>query len=113
MKWPVRVVIGLTNLSGPINPIREIPRMNRIVAVLLSVGLIGWVAQGSEGQIAGFTLKDSQGKVVSLSDFRAKKAVVIVFTGVECPLASQYTNRLKELHEEFAGQSVQFLAIDS
>jgi peroxiredoxin len=87
--------------------------MNRIIAVLLVLGLVSGGRGASEGQVAGFSLKDSGGKTVSLSDFRDKKAVVVVFTGVECPLASQYNTRLKELHEEFADKGVQFLAIDS
>src|SRR5262249_26288412 len=40
-------------------------------------------------------------------------AVVVVFIGVECPLANQYVRRLHELHEEFADKGVQFIAINS
>src|SRR6516165_7558530 len=64
-------------------------------------------------RINGFTLKDTQGKSVSLHDLRNKKAVVVVFIGVECPLVNQYVNRLRELHEEFSEKGVQFLAINS
>ena len=35
-------------------------------------------------RVADFTLKDTQGRTVSLSDFKNKSAVVVVFTGTEC-----------------------------
>jgi peroxiredoxin len=64
-------------------------------------------------RVDGFTLKDTNGKAVSLADFRDKQAVVVVFIGVECPLANQYVRRLHELHEEFSDKGVQFIAINS
>src|SRR5207237_3933479 len=35
------------------------------------------------------------------------------FLGTQCPLNNQYLSRLAELHKEFAGKGVQFLAINS
>src|SRR5262245_1759711 len=60
-------------------------------------------------RIDTFTLKDTDGKGVSLADFRDKKAVVVVFVGTECPLVNLYLARLGELHQEFAPKGVQFL----
>src|SRR5262249_19981200 len=53
------------------------------------------------------------GKVVSLSDFKDKKVVAVVFLGTQCPINNLYMVRLNELHKEFAEQGVQFLAINS
>src|SRR6516165_10448733 len=64
-------------------------------------------------RVDGFTLKDTSGKEVSLSDFRDKKAVVVVFIGVECPLVNQYVRRFHDLQNEFADKGVQFIAINS
>jgi peroxiredoxin len=60
-----------------------------------------------------FSLKDVSGREVALSDFRDKKAVVIVFTGTECPVNNYYMPRLNELHGKYAARGVQFLAVNS
>lgn len=60
-----------------------------------------------------FSLKDIAGRDVRLTDFRDKKAIVVVFTGTECPVNNYYMPRLKELHEKYAAKGVQFLAVNS
>ncbi len=64
-------------------------------------------------KIANFSLKDINDHDVSLSDFKDKRAVVIVFVGTECPINNQYMARLAEFHKAYAEQGVQFLAINS
>jgi peroxiredoxin len=61
-------------------------------------------------KIADFRLKDSRGQAVALGDQKGK-AVVVVFTGTQCPLANLYLPRLAELHKEFSPQGVSFLAV--
>ncbi len=60
-----------------------------------------------------FSLKDVAGHEVALTDFRDKKAVVLVFTGTECPVSNYYMLRLKELHGKYSPKGVQFLAVNS
>src|SRR5687768_7366390 len=50
-----------------------------------------------------------------LRDFRPgdQGNLVLVFLGTECPVARQYSPRLKELSQEFGTQGVQFLGIYS
>jgi peroxiredoxin/mono/diheme cytochrome c family protein len=62
---------------------------------------------------ADFSLKDTNGNVVSLASFKDKKAVVVVFVGTECPINNAFMPRLAELHKAYAGQGVQFLAINA
>ncbi len=63
--------------------------------------------------VPDFTLRDPAGKEVSLEAFKDKKAVVVLFLGTQCPINNQFLPRLAELHKEYSGQSVQFLAINS
>jgi peroxiredoxin len=63
--------------------------------------------------VPDISLADIHRRARSLSSLRDKKAIVVVFVGVECPLANLYMPTLMELHKEFAGQGVQFLAINS
>jgi peroxiredoxin/mono/diheme cytochrome c family protein len=60
-----------------------------------------------------FSLKDVAGHPVSFSDFRDKKAVVVIFTGTECPVSNYYVLPLKQLHGKYAAKGVQFLAVNS
>jgi peroxiredoxin len=90
--------------------------MNRcllLLPLLLAVPLVPAQEGPAPRKVANFTLPDAAGKPVTLADFRDRKAVAVVFLGVECPLVNLYAARLKELHREFAGQGVQFLAVNS
>jgi peroxiredoxin/mono/diheme cytochrome c family protein len=60
-----------------------------------------------------FSLKDVAGHEVALSDFRDKRAVVLVFIGTECPVNNYYMPRLTELYGQYAAKGVQFLAVNS
>ena len=65
-------------------------------------------------RVADFTLTDVVAdKPVSLGDFQAKKAVVVVFIGTECPISNAYMPRLAELAKSYADKDVAFLAINS
>jgi peroxiredoxin len=60
-----------------------------------------------------FTLEDTTGKAWSLRDQRAKKAIVVVFIGTECPINNAYMPRLAELHKEYEPRGVKFVAINA
>lgn len=64
-------------------------------------------------KVAGFQLRDHQGKEVSLADFANEKVVVVIFLGTECPLVKQYLPRLAELHNVLAPKGVEFIGVNS
>ena len=95
-----------------------------IFALLVAVAAFAilyssWVPLGAADQpapakkIGDFTLKDINHHDVSLSTFKDKKVVVVVFVGTECPINNQYMARLAELQKTYAEQGVQFLAINA
>jgi peroxiredoxin len=63
--------------------------------------------------IANFTLSDIHRRPRSLHGFPGKRAFIVAFVDTECPLASLYWPTLSDLHKEYAGKGVQFLAINS
>ena len=67
----------------------------------------------SGAQVASFTLSDVHRRPRSLADYKDAKAIVVVFTGTECPLANLYVPTLKALHADYAGKGVQFLLINA
>jgi peroxiredoxin len=84
-----------------------------LFALLATAAACGSFGADQPAPIPNFTLPDQSGKPVSLADFKDKKAIAVVFIGTECPLVNLYVQRLKELHEEFAKESVAFVAINS
>lgn len=58
-------------------------------------------------------LKDFRGKEWSLNDFAQAKVLVIGFSGVECPLAKLYAERLEEFHQAYRDKSVAVVMIDA
>jgi peroxiredoxin/mono/diheme cytochrome c family protein len=98
-RWPL-VLIALGSLA-----IASIP--------FLSSGNAEKVPAQLGKRVADFALKDTDGRLVSLADYQTQKAVVVVFTGTECPINNAFLPRLAELFKTFGAQGVQFLAINS
>ncbi len=67
----------------------------------------------AEPTIADFALQDYLGAEHKLSDWQDKELVVIAFLGTECPLAKLYGSRLADMAQEYAGDGVQFVGINS
>jgi peroxiredoxin len=100
-------------------------RWKRLVGLLALCGTLALagaplVSRGEKAsadggrKVADFTLTDPRdGKAVSLADFGAKKAVVVVFLGTECPISNAYLPRLAALSKEYAPRGVQFLAVNA
>jgi alkyl hydroperoxide reductase subunit AhpC len=51
------------------------------------------------------------GAAVSLSDYRGKKNVLLIFGSVTCPMTAASIVDLNELYEEFRGDDVEFLFV--
>ena len=84
-----------------------------LVAGLAIVGRAPWSLNAGSQSLPVFSLKDTTGRTVSLSDFSSKKAVVLLFIGTQCPVNNYFMPVLADLHKEFAPKGVQFLAINS
>ncbi len=70
--------------------------------------------RGLMQRVSNFTLEDAvSGRSITLFGFVGKKAVVLVFLGVDCPVGNLYAARLVELNKEYAPKGVIFLGINS
>lgn len=84
-----------------------------LAAVALSAVATAEEASRVGRKINNFELRDFYGKVHQLSDYADRKVLVVAFLGTDCPLVKLYTPRLVELAEEYKGQGVAFLGINS
>ncbi len=61
------------------------------------------LAQGYKvgDEAAGFTLKNIDDKMLSLSDYNDEKGAVIIFTCNHCPYSVAYEDRIIELDKKY------------
>jgi peroxiredoxin len=62
--------------------------------------------------IINFSLKGSDGKLYSLSDFEDKDIIVIAFICNHCPYVKAVAKRLSELQKKYGSKGVQLVAIN-
>ena len=86
-----------------------------ILLVIASFFLLNWSAPSDYivgDQVEDFTLKNVDGKFVSLSDYIGTKGVLVIFTCNHCPYAQIYEQRIIDLHKKYAPLGVPVLAIN-
>lgn len=65
------------------------------------------------GQAAeDFSLKNVDGKMVSLSDYKNANGYIVVFTCNHCPFAQMYEKRIIELHKKYSIKGYPVIAIN-
>jgi len=84
----------------------------RTLALLLLTALP--LASAPDGDAApDFTLADLTGKTTTLSALKGKKAVVLVFAGIECPRSTAAEARLVDLAKKYESQGAVFYVVNS
>lgn len=61
--------------------------------------------------VADFKLKNTDGKMVALSDFKNAKGVVVIFDCNTCPYSKAYNERIIELNKNYASKGFPVVAI--
>ncbi|MBI2823855.1 MAG: redoxin family protein [Planctomycetia bacterium] len=64
------------------------------------------------GQVADVTFKDIRYAAHNLKDFGEKKAYVVVFTTLDCPVVKRYLPRVVELEKAYRNRDVQFVSMN-
>jgi peroxiredoxin len=60
---------------------------------------------------ASFRLKNVDGKMVSLADYKDAKGIILVFTCNHCPFAKKYESRIMNLDKNFKAKGFPVVAI--
>jgi len=61
--------------------------------------------------VSDFSLKNVDGKMVSMADFKNAKGYIIVFTCNHCPFAKRYQTRINDISKKYASKNVPLIAI--
>lgn len=88
-----------------------------IMVIAATIGSVFYSLKSSSGYQIGdtatdFSLKNIDGKMVSLSDFKGAKGYVIVFTCNHCPFAKAYEERIEALNKKYAPKGYPLIAIN-
>lgn len=91
------------------------------VVIVLSIGAMGIASAKEEPEkvkldaaVKDFTLKDAEGTDFTLSKLREKKqATVVLFLATQCPIATDYTERIVNLVKAYDKKQIQFIGINS
>jgi len=81
-------------------------------AILLTGWMIVFAGVNPGDSAPEFSLKNVDGKTVSLSDYSDEKGVIVVFTCNPCPFAKAYEQRIIRLHREYADKGYPVVAIN-
>ena len=84
-----------------------------IACLLLPAMLLMSFSTINNRVISDFSLKDINGKFVSLKDFPGAKGFIVLFTCNHCPFANLYYSRMNELNTKYSKLGVPLLAISS
>lgn len=80
---------------------------------LLALAALSLAARPEDETAPDFTLADLSGKTVTLSSLKGRKAVVLVFAGIECPRSTAAEPRLGDLARKYGEQGVAFYVVNS
>ena len=78
-----------------------------IAATILKVGYeVG-------DRVVDFKLKNTDGKLVSLADFKSSKGVIVIFDCNTCPYSKAYNERIISLNKKYASKGFPVVAINA
>lgn len=93
--------------------------MNLRIPILLLCALLVVAARpaspgyGIGDSVSDFTLKNFDGKMVSLSDYKSSKGVILIFDCNTCPYSKAYNDRIIALHKKYAPQGFPVVTINA
>ncbi len=87
------------------------------ILVFIGLFLMSFTSFNSPGLEIGdtapdFKLKNVDGKMVSLADYKDVNGYIIIFSCNHCPFVIKYEDRMIELHNEFASKGYPVIAIN-
>jgi peroxiredoxin len=63
--------------------------------------------------VADFKLKNVDGKLVSLADYKKSKGVIVIFDCNTCPYSKAYNSRIMALNKQYASKGFPVVAINA
>jgi peroxiredoxin len=92
-------------------------KMKNLITII-SIALFAIPSAFSQGykvgdKATGFKLKNTDGKIVSLSDYPNAKGFTVIFTCNHCPYAQAYQDRIIALDKKYKSKGYPVIAVNS
>lgn len=91
----------------------------KFTAAILLISLVSFsfTTQTTQGYKPGdiatdFNLRNVDGKIVKLADYKKAKGFIVVFTCNHCPFSQAYEQRIIDLHKKYAPKGYPVVAIN-
>lgn len=86
-----------------------------IFLLVMALAISTSFAQGYKigDKVLDFSLKNIDGKMISLSDFKDAKGFVVIFSCNHCPFVIAYEDRIIDIHNKYAPKGFPVIAINS
>jgi peroxiredoxin len=84
-----------------------------IAVLLLGIVFSNLILAGDLKKAESFSLKDYNGKLHSLSDYKNSKAIVLIFVSTQCPVSNAYNERMAKLYGQYKDKNVKIIGINS
>jgi peroxiredoxin len=92
----------------------KVLRVSVLLTLVFSLFFAGTTPKYSIGdKVADFELKNVDGKMVSLSDFKNAKGIILIFDCNTCPVSKAYNERIMALHKKYESKGFPVVAINS
>jgi peroxiredoxin len=88
-------------------------KLKNIFIVSVYLFIVSAFALKQKETILDFSLKNTDGKMISLANYKEAKGFIIVFTCNHCPFAKLYPPRLNALNSKYDSLGVPLIAISS
>jgi peroxiredoxin len=84
-----------------------------ICLVLLTGTKNATIDYGVGDSVSDFRLKNVDGKMISLSDYKDSKGIILIFDCNTCPYSKAYNDRIISLHKSFAPKGFPVVTINA
>lgn len=90
-------------------------KANLLLLLLFAGFLFAWKTPGYEvgDRVSNFTLKNVDGKMVSLTDYNSGNGVIVIFDCNTCPFSKAYNERIIQLNGKYAPEGFPVVTINA
>jgi peroxiredoxin len=86
--------------------------MKQLMISTILIGLFAITAISQTKFATNFSLKNVDGKMISLNDFKSEKGIILIFVSNVCPVSEEYQKRIEALYKNYGPQGFPVVAID-
>lgn len=88
--------------------LRRSPVIPLYVVLLYFVAWTGWAAGPPQ-----FRLRDTQGAIHTAAEWNGRKAILLFFVTIDCPVGNSYVPEMNRIHDAYAAQGVAVYAVQA